>query len=380
MVVALTGATVFDGDRLSNGQAVLLDGPKIVAIKAERDIPAGIARVAVEGLLAPGFIDVQVNGGGGALFNDARSVEAIAAIGAAHRRFGTTGFLVTFISDEFSKMREAADVVRTAIAAGTPGLLGVHFEGPWLSAARKGIHDARFLRDFSEEDFSLLTAPGLGRVQVTLAPERVPAAVIARLVASGVVVSAGHTEADVATLRQARAAGLSGYTHLFNAMPPLAGRAPGPVGAALDDPDAYCGLIVDRRHVGPESLRIAVGAHGYERMMLVTDAMPTVGTDATGFDLYGKRIEKRGGMLVDEAGTLAGSDLDMATAVRNAADMLGLPIEIALQMASRIPAEFLGLKDRGRIAVGARADLVLLDDELCVVDSWIGGKRFGARA
>jgi N-acetylglucosamine-6-phosphate deacetylase len=375
MVVALTGATVFDGGRLADGYAVLIDGATIAGVRAVTDLPAGIDRIAIEGLLAPGFIDIQVNGGGGVLFNDVRSVEAIAAIGAAHRRFGTTGFLVTFISDETAKMREAAAAVRAAIAAGTPGLIGAHFEGPWLSAARKGIHDARFLRDFTEEDLSLVTTPGLGRVHVTLAPECVPAAIIGRLVAAGVVVSAGHTEADVETLRQARAAGLTGFTHLFNAMPPLASRAAGPVGAALDDPDCYCGLIVDLRHVSAESLRVAVAAHGWQRMMLVTDAMPTVGTDATGFTLYGERIEKRDGRLVDEAGTLAGSDLDMATAVRNTVAALGLPIEAALQMASRIPAEFLGLNDRGRIAPGCRADLVLLDDDLGVVDTWIGGKR-----
>jgi N-acetylglucosamine-6-phosphate deacetylase len=377
MVVALTGATVFDGDRIADACAVILDGGTIAGVRAEMDLPPGIERAAIKGLLAPGFIDIQVNGGGGVLFNDARNVEAIAAIGAAHRRFGTTGFLVTFITDETAKMRDAADAVRTAIAAGMPGLLGVHFEGPWLSEARRGIHDSRFLRNFTEEDFSLLTAPGLGRVHVTLAPERVSAAIIVRLVAAGVVVSAGHTEADVATLRVAWAAGLAGYTHLFNAMPPLAGRAPGPVGAALDDPDCYCGLIVDLQHVSAESLRVAIGAHGWERMMLVTDAMPTVGTDATGFELYGRRIEKRDGHLVNEVDTLAGSGLDMATAVRNAVEALGLPVEAALRMASRIPAEFLGLKDRGRIAPGCRADLVLLDDDLRVVDTWIGGKRSG---
>jgi N-acetylglucosamine-6-phosphate deacetylase len=375
MVVALTGATVFDGDRLADGHAVIVDGATILSVKAATDLPAGVERIAIEGLLAPGFVDLQVNGGGSVLFNDARSVAAIAAIGSAHRRFGTTGFLVTFISDATARMREAAEAVRAAIAAGTPGLLGVHFEGPWLSPARNGAHDERFLRDFTEEDFLLLTAPGLGRVQVTLAPERVPAAMIARLVEAGVVVSAGHTEADVATLREARAAGLAGYTHLFNAMPPLAGRAPGPVGAALSDPDCYCGLIADLEHVGAESLRIAIAAHGWQRMMLVTDAMPTVGTEATGFALYGRPIEKRDGRLVNEAGKLAGSDLDMTTAVRNAIETLGLPLEAALRMASRIPAELLGLNDRGRIAPGCRADLVLLDDGLRVTDTWIGGKR-----
>ncbi len=375
MAFALTGATIFDGERLVDGAAVIVDGDRIVAVRSGQDLGTEIERVAIEGLLAPGFVDIQVNGGGGVLFNAAPTVDAIAAIGAAHRRFGTTGFLVTFISDDRAQMRRAAEAVRAAIAAGVPGLLGVHFEGPWLSLARKGAHDGRFLRDFDAADFDLLTEAGLGRVHVTVAPERVAAADIVRFAKAGIIVSAGHTEADVETLRRARAAGLTGYTHLFNAMPPLTGRAAGPIGAALDDPEAWCGLIVDLQHVGAESLRIAIAAHGWQRMMLVTDAMPTVGTDADGFELYGRRIEKRGGRLVNEAGALAGSDLDMASAVRNSVEALGLPIEAALRMASRNPAEFLDLDDIGRIAPGYRANLVLLDGAMRTVNSWIDGKR-----
>jgi N-acetylglucosamine-6-phosphate deacetylase len=227
---ALTGARIFDGKRLIDGAAVVVDGAAIVSLVNDADLPAAIERRPVDGLIAPGFVDVQVNGGGGVLFNAMPTVDAIAAIGAAHRRFGTTGFLPTFISDAPERMGEAAKAVREALGVGVPGLLGIHFEGPWLNPARRGVHDAGFFRDLSEADIDLLTAPGLGRVLVTLAPERVPADAIARLAAAGVILAAGHTEADAATLRTARAAGLTGYTHLFNAMPPLSGRAPGPVG------------------------------------------------------------------------------------------------------------------------------------------------------
>jgi N-acetylglucosamine-6-phosphate deacetylase len=374
MTLALTGARVFDGTRLADGVAVVINETTIESVVAETDIAEGIARRQIEGVIAPGFIDIQVNGGGGVLFNETPTIDGIATIAAAHRQFGTTGLLPTFISDTSEQMRAAVEAVRGALLADIPGVLGIHLEGPWLNPARKGVHDARFFRDISDDDIALITAPGLGRVLVTLAPERVSPRTIARLVEAGVTVSAGHTEADAAVLVAARGAGLSGFTHLFNAMPPLTGRAPGPVGTALSDPDAWCGLIVDLVHVDPVSLRAAIAARGFDRMILVSDAMPTVGADAEHFELHGQRILRSDDRLVAENGTLAGAHLDMASAVRNAVTGLGLPLEAALHMASRAPAEFLGLGDQlGRIAPGYRADLVLLDADLGVVETWIGG-------
>jgi N-acetylglucosamine-6-phosphate deacetylase len=376
---ALTGARVFDGKRLIDGAAVVVDGAAIVSLVNDADLPAAIERRPVNGLIVPGFIDVQVNGGGGVLFNDTPTAEGIATIAAAHRRFGTTGFLPTLISDTPERMRTAVKAVRDALGAGVPGLLGVHFEGPWLNPARRGVHDAGFFRDLSEADVELLIAPGLGRVLVTLAPERIPVATIARLAAAGVILAAGHTEADAATIRAARAAGLTGFTHLFNAMPPLSGRAPGPVGAALADKDAWCGLIVDLHHVDPLSLQAAIAARGFARTMLVSDAMPTVGTELTRFDLLGRSVGRQDDRLTAEDGTLAGCHLDMATAVRNTVSALGLPLEAALHMASRAPAEFLRLGDAlGRIAPGYRANLVRLDADLQVVATWIDGIELGA--
>ena len=380
MAFALIGAKIFDGDRLVERAAVVVDGQKIVAVTAESDLPSTIDRIRVEGLLAPGFIDVQVNGGGGVLFNDTPTVAGIAAIGAAHRRFGTTGLLPTFITDAPDKMREAIEAVRRGLLDTVPGLFGIHLEGPFLNPERKGVHEARFIRDFVDNDFNLLTSGGLGRTLVTLAPEQVSLSVIAGLAEAGVIVAAGHTQADAATIREARAAGLTGFTHLFNAMPPLAGREPGPVGAAFDDPLAWCGIIVDLAHVSPVSLRAAIAARGWQRMMLVTDAMPSVGTELTHFDLLGRTISRHGDRLTTSDGRLAGSHLDMATAVRNTVAELGLPLEAALHMASRAPAEFLRLgEELGRIAPGFRANLVLLDDGLTVVDSWIDGVSLSQR-
>ncbi len=370
---ALTGARIFDGARLLDGHAVVIDDGIVSAVVPESDVPRA-DRQPIEGLLAPGFIDIQVNGGGGVLFNDAPTVEGIAAIGAAHRKFGTTSFLPTLISDRRARIAEAMAAARAAIAAGVRGVLGVHIEGPFIAPERKGAHDPAMVRLMEPADVDLLAEPVGGKTLVTVAPEVVPPALIQALAAAGVVVSAGHTAADVETIVKARAAGLTLFTHLFNAMPPLAGRAPGPVGAALDDPDCWASLIVDLRHVSPTSLRVALAAKGWQRMILVSDAMPTVGANIAGFQLGGQRVTLADGRLTLPDGTLAGSNLDMATAVRNAVRVLGLPVEAALHMASRAPAECLGIGDRyGRIASGYRADFVLLDDDLGVTRTWIGG-------
>ena len=376
MATALIGATLFDGDRLRDGQAVLIEAGKIAGVMPEAKLPKGVEKQAVSGLLAPGFIDVQVNGGGGVLFNETRTIDGIAAIGAAHRRFGTTGFLPTFITDTQVSMGEAIKAADAAMQARTPGVLGIHLEGPFLNPERKGIHRADLMRTIGDQDVAMIDLPAGGRVLVTLAPEKTEPATIAKLTRSGIIVAAGHTKADLETIRKAQAAGLTGITHLFNAMPPMMGREPGPVGAALEDKALWCGLIVDLHHVSAVSLRVALAARGPERMILVTDAMPSVGSAEDHFTLLGESIKRVGGALVNDAGTLAGSDLDMASAVRNTVQHLGVPVEAALRMASLNPASFLRLENElGRITDGYRADLVLLDTGFHVKATWISGAR-----
>jgi len=374
MAQALINARVLTPDGVQDGLAVVIDQGRIAALIAPRDVPVGMARFDTGGqLLLPGFIDTQVNGGGGVLFNDAPTVETIATIGAAHRRFGTTGFLPTLISDDLGTIARALDATRAAIAAGVPGVLGVHIEGPFISMERRGIHDPARLRALDAEALALLTAPGAGKVVLTLAPELVDDPVISALVGAGVIVAAGHTNATHARMQAAFAAGVSGITHLFNAMSPLGSREPGVVGAALAG-DPWCGIIVDGCHVDPVTLRIALAARRQARFMLVTDAMPCVGLSAPSFILQGKTITVRDGACRDEHGRLAGSNLDMAAALRNAMALLGLDLASASAMASAEPADFLGLGNQtGRIRVGARADLVLLDAGMQVVESWIGG-------
>jgi N-acetylglucosamine-6-phosphate deacetylase len=375
MTFALTGARIFDGTRLLEGRAVVVANGRIAAVPHEGDLGAGIETRRVDGLLAPGFIDVQVNGGGGVLFNDVRSPDGIRAIAEAHRRYGTVGLMPTFITDTRERMAEAVEAMRAALAARVPGVLGIHLEGPFINPERKGVHDADYMRPMAEEDLRILTSLTEGRTVVTLAPERNPMEIIARLADAGVLVCAGHTAGDYDTVMEACRHGLRGFTHLFNAMPPFAGREPGPVGAGLDSRETWCGLIVDGHHVSDAALRIAVAAKGTAGMMLVTDAMSVTGTDMESFELHGRTIHRQGGKLTTADGTLAGSDLDMASAVRNAVQRLGLGLPDVLRMASLNPAAFLRLDgELGRIAPGFRASLVLLDDRLNVRHTWIDGQ------
>ena len=375
--LALVNAKVLLDDGFHDDLAVLLDaGGRIQDL-----VPAGQARLqAAEvrdlegGWLLPGFIDAQVNGGGGVLFNNDTTVEAIAAIGRGHRKFGTTGFLPTLISDDAQVMARAVDATRAAITAGVPGVLGVHLEGPYIAPARTGTHDASKFRVPDAAEVAMATSLDNGVTLITLAPEQVPLDTIRGMVARGAIVVAGHTAGSYEEVRAGLDAGLSGFTHLYNAMTPLQGRDPGAVGAALEDRDSWCGVIVDGVHVHPGSLRVALAAKPRGKIFLVTDAMPMVGSEDPSFSLYGEVITAVDGVVRNAAGALAGSALDMATAVRNSVQLLGLPLEEAARMASTYPAQFLGLDERhGRIAPGMQADLVLLDAQLQVRETWIAG-------
>jgi len=374
--LALVNARVLAGETLRDDVAVLLDGTRIAAVlpREQALAQAGEVRDLDGGILLPGFIDVQVNGGGGVLFNNDTSVEAIAAISRGHRKFGTTGFLPTLISDDAAVMARAVAATRQAIAAGVPGVLGVHLEGPYIAPSRKGTHDAAKFRVPDAAEAAMATSLDNGVTLITLAPERVPVDTIRAMVERGAIVVAGHTAGSYEEIRVALDAGLRGFTHLYNAMTPLQGREPGVVGAALEDRDSWCGIIVDGVHVHPGSLKVALAAKPRGKLFLVTDAMPMVGSDDPSFELYGEKIVAVDGVVRNAAGALAGSALDMATAVRNCVELLGLPLEEAARMASTYPAKFLGIDDsRGRIAPGYAADLVLLDERLRVRTTWIGG-------
>jgi N-acetylglucosamine-6-phosphate deacetylase len=371
---ALAADIVFDGASVRNDFAVVIEGERIAAVIPVRELPNNIlVRRLPEGAwLAPGFIDVQVNGGGDVLFNDEPSPEGIAAIAAAHRRFGTTSLLPTLISDTPEKIRRALAAVQTMVGR-EPSVLGIHLEGPFLSPEKPGVHDPAMIRIVSGGDLDLLTSMHGGVTLVTLAPEAVPTGFIGELVAAGVRVSLGHSMATYAQTRAAQAEGLTGFTHLFNAMRPLASREAGPIAAALETHDAWYSLIVDGEHVAPAMLRLAL--RGIGQPMLVTDAMPPVGGRGSSFLLYGRNIEVHDGRCTRDDGTLAGSAIDMATAVRNCVRLLDLKLADAIKLATESPARFLGVADRlGRLAPGYRADMIAIDpDAIRVLATWVAG-------
>jgi N-acetylglucosamine-6-phosphate deacetylase len=373
---AIAADHVFDGAVVRERTAVVMDGARILDLVPTTDLPRTTSiRAMPEGAwLAPGFIDLQVNGGGDVLFNDQPSAQSARTIAAAHRRRGTTGLLPTLISDSAEKMRLALEAVN-ALVSSEPGILGLHLEGPYLSPEKPGVHDRRQLRQPSPDELAMLTAPRDGVLLVTLAPEIVPAGFIAQLVASGIRVSLGHSMASYQQTRAAMAEGLTGFTHLFNAMRPLSSREGGPIAQALESPDAWYGLIVDGVHVDPAMLRLALRGLGHP--MLVSDAMPPVGGHRSSFRLHGDTIAVRDGYCVRDDGTLAGTVLDMAAAVKNCVRLLGVPLPDALRFASTHPATFLGLgQTLGRLAPGYRADVVAFDaTDMTVVGTWVAGQE-----
>jgi len=378
MNTVLHNGRILAGEDFVDGLALVIEAGQIAAIVDERNIKDIKADTRIDlngGWLVPGFIDVQVNGGGGVLFNNAPTVETLRQIMRGHRRFGTTGMLPTLISDDLEVMAQAIAAVRSAIVEGVPGILGIHLEGPYIAAERKGTHNPEKFRIPDADEVQLVTSLDNGVTLITLAPECAPTQVIAQMVEYGALVAAGHTAASYAQTRAGLSAGISGFTHLYNAMTPLQGREPGVVGAALEDAESWCGVIVDGVHVHPASLRVALAAKPRGKVVLVTDAMPMVGADDPSFTLYGEVITAVDGVVRNAAGSLAGSALDMASAVRNAVTLLDMPLAEAARMASTYPAQWLGLGDRyGRIAPGYHADLVWLDTALEVQATWIGGE------
>ncbi|SDJ85830.1 N-acetylglucosamine-6-phosphate deacetylase [Microbulbifer yueqingensis] len=372
----LIAEQLFDGEQLHADIPLEIDSTgKILAVG---DGISGEGE-RLQGLLAPGLVDVQVNGGGGALFNNDPTVDSLRKMSAAHSRYGTTGFLPTLITDEIRVMHQAAGAVSTALREGIPGVLGVHFEGPHLSAPKKGTHEERFIRPLTDTELEIYARDDLGIKVVTIAPENVATGDIHRLVKLGVKVCLGHSNADGATVAAALEAGATGFTHLYNAMSPLHSREPGMVGMALISDDAWCGLIADGHHVSPAAMILALKAKPRGKVMLVTDAMSLVGSNESSFPLFDRIVTREGDRLTSSTGELAGSQLDMISAVRNISEWCGVGLTEALRMASLYPSQFLGL-DGGRLEPGRAADMILLDSDCSVSRTWISGREvFPAR-
>jgi N-acetylglucosamine-6-phosphate deacetylase len=369
-----TGARLFDGKRFLDDHALIVEGDAIRGIVALNDRPREGEKVDLGGgILAPGFVDWQINGGGGVLFNAEPTVEGIARIAAAHRREGVTGFLPTVVTDAPEILAEALTAVRLAHVR-VPGALGIHVEGPFIDPRRTGVHPPEWIRPMREKDAEALIAMRAGVMVVTLAPASVPLETITKLARSGIVVSLGHSEATAEEAEAVFDAGARAVTHLYNAMSQLSSRAPGVVGATLSDPRVVCGLIADGEHAHPAAYRAAIAAKGPRGVALISDAMPPAAGGPDVFELQGRRMIRVGHKLVDENGRLAGAAITMRDAVRYVALTLGLPLAHALTMATLTPARLLGVDDRlGRLAPGCHADLVHLTDALEVAGVWVGG-------
>ncbi|WP_144224582.1 N-acetylglucosamine-6-phosphate deacetylase [Mesorhizobium amorphae] len=377
---ALTGARIFDGADWHDDAALIVADGLVEAIAGRSTIPPEADIVDLGGgILAPGFIDLQVNGGGGVMLNDHPDLASIETICRAHMPFGTTALLPTLITD-------TPEITAAAIAAGAeaarrklPGFLGLHLEGPHLSLARKGAHDPKLIRPMNEADQAALIAARakLPVLQTTVAPESASAAQVEALAKAGIVVSLGHSDTDYATATAYAAAGASMATHLFNAMSQIGNREPGLAGAAIDSGTMFAGLIADGIHVHPATIEIALKSkQGPARIFLVTDAMATIGTNMTEFTLNGRTIYRKDGSLRLADGTLAGADLDMISAVRFMHQVVGIDLAEALRMASFYAAEAVGQSHRlGRFAKGTAADIVALSDDLGMKGTWIGGER-----
>ena len=358
---------LFNGDRFIGPSTVEYSCDTIVAITAydgdqfDADI------------MAPGLVDVQVNGGGGSLFNTDLSVDGLATMAMAHAQFGTTAMLPTLITDSLGTIERAADAMSAALASDVPGIVGIHFEGPHLAAAKKGTHAEQFIRPISDAEMAVYTRQDLGKVMVTLAAETVAPAQIKQLVNAGVNVVLGHTNCTYEQAAAAIEAGANGFTHLFNAMSSWTGRELGAVGAALMHQQTYAGIIADGFHLAPETIKLVDRLRDSDYNVLVTDSMSLVGTAQTEIAFFDRVITNDNGKLTSSTGELAGSNLDMIEAVRYCIQDLALDTERVLQMATRNPARWISDAQRGVIAVGAKADFILVDSQFKLAKTVISG-------
>jgi len=366
----------FNYDRLFNGETWLHNGHIVISDGQITHLAKGKLATAdahLEGEVIPGLIDVQVNGGGGVLLNHSPSVAGLQKMYQAHAQFGTSAMLPTLITDDIEVIEQTAQAISQARELA--GILGVHFEGPHLSVPKKGAHSGEKIRPISSREWAVYERTDLGIKHLTVAAECVSVDDIKRLVANDVIVSIGHSNATYEQTMAAVAAGASGFTHLFNAMSPFTSREPGVVGAALLADEAWCGVICDGHHVAWPSLELAIKTKPRGKVMLVTDAMSLIGTDAMEFEFFNRKVLRDGDRLTSTTGELAGSHLDMISAVKNTAEHLDVSREEAIRMASLYPAQFLQRSDLGSINVGSKANFTILSDEFLVDSVYLQGKK-----
>ncbi|WP_244627828.1 N-acetylglucosamine-6-phosphate deacetylase [Lentilitoribacter sp. Alg239-R112] len=377
---AIIGANIFDAEKTHKNSALLLSDGKIIAIVADHEVPSEYEVISVDGgTLTPGFIDLQVNGGGGVLLNDEPTIDGIRTICDAHAKFGTTSLLPTLITDDFDNTKRAIEAGIEAHKQNVPGFLGLHLEGPHLSTQKKGAHDPSLIRKMTDEDVKILIdgRKNLPNLMITVGIETVTLQQIKVLSEANIIVSLGHTNCTYEQAVEASESGATCATHLFNAMSPLTHREPGLVGAAINEGAFFCGLIADGHHVHPAPLSIALAAkRGPGKAFLVTDAMSTIGTDLTSFTLNDRTIYRNNGILTLENGTLAGADLDMISAVLNIQKLTDMDPEEAIRMATLYPAQCMGISGHiGTLNSGASADIIHIGTKNEIKNVWRRGQQ-----
>jgi len=375
---ALIGAAIGLGSAKVINSALLISGKTIIDVCAQEDIPAEFTPIQLNGgTLIAGFVDLQVNGGGGLLFNNDPSVDTIKAITKAHARLGTCRTLVTLISADKNTTTKAIEASIQAAAQNIPGFLGLHLEGPHLSQTKKGAHSENALREMNDEDLTQLceAKKQLPCLMITVAPEIVSNKQIARLAEADIIVSLGHSNASAEQSESAFQHGACCATHLFNAMSPLNHRAPGLPGATLFNDAVYAGIIADGVHVSPAALSLAVRSkQGTGKLFLVSDAMATAGTNQQQFQLDGRTITRSNGRLELADGTLAGADIDMLSSMRLLIDDVGVLPEVAARMASSYPSACIGaVENLGSLTKGHFANVVHLSDDMQLQQVWLDG-------
>lgn len=373
---ALINCDIFTGFEFVHNKALIIYENKIQGLVPISELNSDIEKIDLKNqTVAPGFIDIQVNGGGDVLFNDSPDVETIKTILSAHRKYGTTDMLPTLITSSTNKMQQAAEAINKCLKDKVPGVLGIHFEGPFLNEAKTGVHDKRYIRKVNDDDIEIICSIHEGKTLFTIAPEAVNDDTITKLKEKGILISLGHTNATYLQAMSAFDLGADCTTHLYNAMTQLGSREPGVVGAAIDHKDSWTGIIVDGIHSDFAAVRIAFKAKGHEKMLLVTDAMPPVGGKGRDFKIGEYEISFKNGKCVTNGDILAGSGLDMATAVRNCIQKVGIDKGKALRMASTNQATFLGVDNKlGYIKPGFLANLVIFNTQVYVSATIVNGR------
>ena len=376
MKQAITGSKLFNGIDFIEHKALLIDDQHIAGIVNKDAIPTDFQVKKLEGgILSPGFIDLQVNGGGGKLFNNSPDKESLNTIISAHQYFGTTSIMPTVISDSLNILQKCTDTISNEID-NNHSLLGIHIEGPFFNVKYRGVHQKQYINTINASYLNLFETLDKFPVMLTLAPECISIKQLKHLKSLGFKILAGHTDANYDQLEEAVKYGLDGFTHLFNAMGQISAREPGVVGSAFDFDETSASIIVDLHHVHPSLINLSFKQKPKGKLFFVSDSMATINHGEPSFELYDEVVSESNGRIINSEGKLAGSSITQIDAIKNAYQKCSIPLESAISMATLYPAEYLGVSDYiGQLKKGYRADLAHFDSNFHVQNVWLAGKQ-----